>query len=57
MPLVGDFNEAMWQDEHLPRSRCSERLTKDFCDVLSYCDVHDLGFVENPWTYDNHQQG
>jgi hypothetical protein len=55
--LVGDFNEAMWQDEHLSRSRRSERLMKDFRDVLSHCDVHDLGFVGNPWTYDNLQQG
>jgi hypothetical protein len=55
--LVGDFNEAMWQHEHLSRSRRSEWLMKDFRDVLSHCDVHDLGFVGNPWTYDNLQQG
>jgi hypothetical protein len=29
----------------------------DFREVLSYCDLHDLGFSGLPWTYDNKQAG
>jgi hypothetical protein len=28
-----------------------------FCEVLSYCDLHDIGFFGLPWTYDNKQVG
>ena len=55
--MLGDFNEAMWQAEHFSRSRLSERLMLDFREVLSHCDVHDLGFVGTPWTFDNKQRG
>jgi hypothetical protein len=55
--MVGDFNEAMWQGEHSSRSRRSERLMSNFREVLSECDLHDLGFIGTPWTYDNHRKG
>jgi hypothetical protein len=55
--MVGDFNEAMWQGEHFSRSRRSEHHMRNFRDVLSDCDVHDLGFVGTPWAYDNHRRG
>jgi hypothetical protein len=29
----------------------------DFRQVLSYCDLHDLGFSGAPWTFDNKQKG
>jgi hypothetical protein len=29
----------------------------DFREVLSFCDLHDLGFKSLPWTYDNKQKG
>jgi hypothetical protein len=29
----------------------------DFWDVLSFCDVFDLGFTSVPWTFDNKQNG
>jgi hypothetical protein len=29
----------------------------DFREVLSYCDLHDIGFFGLPWTYDNKQAG
>lgn len=29
----------------------------DFREVLSHCDLHDLGFVGLPWTYNNNQAG
>jgi hypothetical protein len=30
---------------------------REFREVLSDCDVHDLGFLGVPWTYDNKQVG
>jgi hypothetical protein len=29
----------------------------DFREVLSHCDLYDIGFVGNPWTFDNNQKG
>jgi hypothetical protein len=29
----------------------------DFWDVLSFCNVFDLGFTRVPWTFDNKQKG
>jgi endonuclease/exonuclease/phosphatase family metal-dependent hydrolase len=55
--MLGDFNEAMWQDEHFSKTRRSERQMMDFREVLSFCDVHDLGFTGVPWTFDNKQKG
>ncbi|XP_071674251.1 uncharacterized protein [Lolium perenne] len=55
--MMGDFNEAMWQEEHLSRTKRSERLMMDFREVLSHCDLHDIGFAGTPWTYDNKKKG
>jgi hypothetical protein len=30
---------------------------RDFRDTLSFCDLHDMGFVGTPWTWDNKQKG
>ena len=29
----------------------------DFREVLSHCDLHDLGYLGAPWTFDNGQDG
>jgi hypothetical protein len=55
--MLGDFNEAMWQEEHFSHSPRSERLMIDFREVLSHCDLHDVGFIGVPWTFDNKQKG
>jgi hypothetical protein len=55
--MLGDFNEAMWQEEHFSRTTRSEGLMRDFREVLSHCDLHDLGFIGLPWTFDNKQKG
>jgi hypothetical protein len=55
--IIGDFNETMWHGEHYSRSRRSEQQMPDFWEVLSYCELHDLGFVGLPWTYDNKLEG
>jgi hypothetical protein len=55
--MIGDFNEAMWQEEHFSRTKRSERLMLDFREVLSHCDLYDIGFAGTPWTFDNKQKG
>jgi hypothetical protein len=55
--MMGDFNEAMWQEEHFSRSARPESLMRDFREVLSHCDLHDVGFIGLPWTFDNKQKG
>jgi len=55
--VMGDFNEAMWQYEHFSKTPQPERQMMDFREVLSYCDLHDLGFSGLPWTYNNNQAG
>jgi hypothetical protein len=55
--MLGDFNEAMWQSEHFSNKKRGEKQMYDFRQVLSYCDLHDLGFSGAPWTFDNKQSG
>ncbi|WVZ52430.1 hypothetical protein U9M48_003485 [Paspalum notatum var. saurae] len=55
--VFGDFNEAMWQFEHFSETPRPERQMLDFREVLSHCDLHDLGFSGLPWTYNNNQSG
>ena len=55
--VIGDFNEAMWQYEHFSKTPRAERQMIDFREVLSHCDLHDLGFSGLPWTYNNNQGG
>jgi endonuclease/exonuclease/phosphatase family metal-dependent hydrolase len=49
--LMGDFNEAMWQYQHFSKTPRPEKQMMDFREVLSHCDLHDLGFSGLPWTY------
>jgi hypothetical protein len=55
--MIGDFNEAMWREEHFSRTKRLERLMMDFREILSHCDLHEIGFTGTPWTYDNKQKG
>ena len=55
--MVGDFNETMWQNEHFSRHKRSPRLMANFHEVLSECNLFDLGFHGVPWTYNNKQHG
>jgi hypothetical protein len=55
--MMGDFNETMWQSEHFSERKRNEKQMFDFREVLSYCDLHDLGFNGTPWTFDNKQGG
>lgn len=55
--MIGDFNEALWQHEHFSETPRPERQMVDFKEVLSFCDLHDIGFSGLPWTYNNNQSG
>nr|TKW09857.1 hypothetical protein SEVIR_6G128700v2 [Setaria viridis] len=55
--MIGDSNEAMWSFEHFSSTRRRERQMLDFWEVLSYCELYDIGFSGIPWTYDNKQEG
>jgi hypothetical protein len=57
--VLGDFNECLclWRFEHFSARCRSERQMLDFREMLSRCDLHDLGFSGLPWTYDNMQKG
>lgn len=55
--MVGDFNEVMWQSEHFSRNKRLPKLMANFCEVLSECNLFDLGFSGVPWTYNNKQEG
>jgi hypothetical protein len=51
--VIGDFNEVLWDFEHLSSHRRPARYMLDFREVLSYCDLHDVGYMGVPWTFDN----
>jgi hypothetical protein len=55
--MIGDFNETMWQNEHFSATRRAERQMSNFRRVLSFCNLHDLGYRGPPWTFDNKQKG
>jgi endonuclease/exonuclease/phosphatase family metal-dependent hydrolase len=55
--VVGDFNEAMWQEEYMSKTPRAAAQMKDFRDALADCDLHDLGFTGVPFTYDNKRSG
>jgi hypothetical protein len=41
----------------LEERRRNEKQMVDFREVLSYCDLYDLGYSGSPWTFDNKQWG
>jgi hypothetical protein len=55
--MVGDFNEVLWQKEHMSSKRRCERQMQQFREVLSHCEMVDLGYKGLPWTYNNKQSG
>jgi hypothetical protein len=55
--MIGDFNEALWSFELFSSCRRPERQMIDFREILSHCDLLDIGFKGKTWTYDNKQTG
>ncbi|KAM0870562.1 hypothetical protein ACQ4PT_039934 [Festuca glaucescens] len=54
---VGDFNEALWQHEHMSACRRPEGQMAAFRDALMICELKDLEFQGTPFTYDNMRRG
>lgn len=55
--VLGDFNETLWEYEHFSDTPRPERQMEKFRDMLSVCDLHDLGFCGLPYTWDNGRSG
>ena len=51
--VLGDFNKAMWDFEHISATPRAESPMVAFRDCLEVCGLVDLGFVGVPFTYDN----
>jgi hypothetical protein len=55
--VLGDFNEALWQYEHLSHTPRAENQMMAFRNTLQLCGLSDLGFSGVPFTYDNKRRG
>jgi endonuclease/exonuclease/phosphatase family metal-dependent hydrolase len=55
--VMGDFNEALWQEEHMSCTPRPVNQMDAFREVLYDCDLTDLGFAGVPYTYDNKRAG
>jgi endonuclease/exonuclease/phosphatase family metal-dependent hydrolase len=55
--VLGDFNEALWQEEHLSSTPRPINQMDAFREVLYDCNLTDLGFSGVPYTYDNKRAG
>jgi exonuclease III len=55
--IMGDFNEALWQEEHFSVAPRSVNQMEAFRDALYDCNLTDLGFSGVPYTYDNKRAG
>jgi hypothetical protein len=55
--IMGDFNEALWQQEHLSCTPRPEGQMAAFRETLAVCNMVDLGFTGLPYTYDNKRKG
>lgn len=51
--VAGDFNEAMWDFEHLSSTPRPRNQMVAFRECLEVCQLADLGFAGHPFTYDN----
>lgn len=51
--VSGDFNEILFSCEKVGGSQRSESLMHNFRDALEECDLHDLGFVGDAFTWRN----
>jgi hypothetical protein len=55
--MIGDFNEAKWQHEHLSKTKRSEKRMTEFRRLLNFCNMHDIHSTGPPWTFNNKQKG
>jgi hypothetical protein len=55
--VIEDFNEALWQHEHLSIFPRQENQMAAFRDALMIYGLKDLGFTELTFTFDNQKSG
>ncbi|XP_073362462.1 uncharacterized protein [Aegilops tauschii subsp. strangulata] len=55
--VAKDFNEAMWDFEHLSSTPRPRNQMVAFRECLEDCQLADLGFSGHPFTYDNKRGG
>jgi endonuclease/exonuclease/phosphatase family metal-dependent hydrolase len=55
--VLGDFNEALGQEEHFSQTPREVNQMVAFRKVLSDCNLIDLGFAGVPYIYDNKRRG
>ena len=54
---IGDFNEVLRHDEHDGIGTSSQSQIQGFRDANDVCEVIDLGFKGNRWTYEKKVTG
>jgi hypothetical protein len=54
---IGDFNEVLHQHEHMGVAERSLGQIEGFREALDVCELADLGYVGNSWTYEKRVAG
>lgn len=55
--VFGDFNKVLHNFEKWGGQARPEKLMNDFCEVLTACDLRDLGYEGTQFTWCNNRQG
>jgi hypothetical protein len=54
---IGDFNEVLLREEHVGVNDLCNAQIQAFRDAVDVCELMDLGFVGNPWTFEKRVVG
>ncbi|KAL0314691.1 UNVERIFIED_CONTAM: hypothetical protein Sangu_2313500 [Sesamum angustifolium] len=54
--IAGDFNEILEQSEKKGGPLRAEWQIRNFWNCLTYCELHDMGFLGSPYTWCNNQR-
>jgi hypothetical protein len=49
---LGNFNEVLYQHEHVGVQERSLAQIAGFCEAIDVCGLHDLGYIGPNWTYE-----
>ncbi|KAE8786302.1 Elongation factor 1-alpha [Hordeum vulgare] len=53
---LGDFNEILASNEKRGGAECPQRYMNDFRDALDFCELRDIGFEGDMYTWRNHSR-
>ncbi|KAE8801535.1 Elongation factor 1-alpha [Hordeum vulgare] len=53
---LGDFNEILASNEKSGGVECPQCYMNDFRDALDFCELRDIGFEGDPYTWRNHSR-